>query len=736
MITKETFTVQGMTCASCVATVEKVLLGQKGVKSATVNLATNTAQVAFDDTESNAQSLARAVKGAGYGLIAEMDGTTSESIEIKRSNILKINVILSAILSIPVMAIGMLHMHDMTARERWISCLLATPVVWIFGSTFFKNAWRQLLHVTANMDTLVALSAGTAYLYSLFNTLFPQPAVGMNHPEVYFEASTAVVTFVLLGRLLEERAKSNTSDAIKKLLHLQPDTVVVLQPDGTEQEIAISDVKIGNQMLAKPGQKIAVDGSVTGGQSFVDESMITGEPIAIEKTVGDRLYSGSINTKGTLTYVAEKVGKDTFLAQIIAYVRQAQGSKAPVQKYVDRVAAVFVPVVLCIAVVTFSAWAFWGGEAAIGHAVRAAVTVLAIACPCALGLATPTGIMVGLGRGAESGILVKDAAALEKARDITTVVLDKTGTVTLGKPVVTGTLWLPDVDTEKIKAVLYSLEAQSEHPLAGAVTDFLKASQPNVEPVTMFSAIPGGGITGLCGGTLYFVGSDKLLKSMNIAISTALTLQANEWYATACTVIFIADFKQAFGAIAVKDAIKPSSGPAIQGLIGAGIQVILLTGDNTATAAAIAREAGINEYHAEASPQEKAEFVAALQKQGRIVAMVGDGINDSPALTVADVGIAMGSGTDIALDSADVTLTSSDLKNILKLIGLSKATVRIVRQNLFWAFLYNVIGIPIAAGILYPFTGMVLDPMFAGATMALSSISVVTNSLRLKWVAI
>jgi len=550
---------------------------------------------------------------------------------------------------------------------------------------------------------------------------------------VYFEASAVVVTFILLGKLLEEKAKSNTSSAIKKLIGMQPKNVIRIKSDGTEELVSVAVVTIENILMAKPGEKIAVDGIVVSGNSFVDESMISGEPVAVEKLVGDKVLAGTINQKGNFRYKATKVGGDTLLAQIIKQVQEAQGSKAPVQRLVDKIAAVFVPVVISLALLSFVIWMIFGGENGFAHGFLAFVTVLVIACPCALGLATPTAIMVGIGKGAENGILIKDAASLETAHKVNVIVLDKTGTITEGHPSVVGEFWTEGVNNLQLASVLYSMELLSEHPLAEAITSYYREKGAMTLPISMFSSITGGGVTALYDNTIYFAGSPKLMQSMNIQVSDIIKKVSEDWSKSAFSVVFLADFKNVLAAIAIADTIKSSSQGGIKQLQDRGIEVCMLTGDSLLTAKNIAAKVGISDFKAECSPSDKADFIKELQIKGKIVGMVGDGINDSQALAQADISIAMGKGTDIAMDVAKMTIISSELNKISKAITLSGKTVSLIRQNLFWAFIYNIIGIPIAAGILYPFNGFLLNPMIAGAAMALSSVSVVSNSLRLKF---
>lgn len=728
---KRTFPVLEMTCASCAVNVESILNMQNGVVSASVNFATATVMVEYLPNMLKAEDLRKAVQSIGYDLLLENshgEAETIEDIHRKKYEQLKWRTIGASILSLPVVVIGMFFMDMPFANE--IMWVLSTPVVLWFGKDFFINAWKQAKHRSANMDTLVALSTGVAYSFSVFNTLFPHfwHERGL-HGHVYFEAAAVVIAFILLGKLLEEKAKGNTSSAIKKLMGLQPKTVTVVQEGGHQMQVPIERVNKGDIILVKPGEKIAVDGTVTTGSSYVDESMLSGEPVPVLKKEAEKVFAGTINQKGSFQFRAEKVGAETMLAQIIRMVQDAQGSKAPVQKMVDKIAGIFVPIVILIALLAFAAWYFLGGENGFTQGLIALVTVLVIACPCALGLATPTAIMVGVGKGAEKGILIKDAESLELAKKINAIVLDKTGTITEGKPVVTDIAWQHEEDATK--QILFSIEKQSEHPLAEAVVNHFEKMA--AVPVSDFQSITGKGATAQAQGQTYFVGNKKLLLENNIEIPAMLSTKANDWSNESKTVIWFADREKALAALAIADKIKPTSVEAIQQLQQAGIAVYMLTGDNEATAKAIAAKTGIAHFKAEVLPEQKAAFIKQLQSEGKTVAMVGDGINDSTALAQADVSIAMGKGSDIAMDVAKMTIISSDLTKIPQAIRLSKQTVAAIRQNLFWAFIYNIIGIPIAAGILYPINGFLLNPMIAGAAMALSSVSVVSNSLRLKW---
>lgn len=728
---KQTFPVLGMSCASCAISAESIIKPIAGVVNANVNFATATLAVEYLPNKTNPSDLQKAVQSIGYDLLIENEATQQETLEAiheKNFHLLKQKTIWAVTLSLPVVAIGMFAMDIAYANE--IMWLFSTPVVLWLGKDFFVNAWKQIQHRSANMDTLVALSTGIAYLFSIFNMLFADfwHQRGL-HAHVYFEAASVVIAFILLGKLLEEKAKGNTSSAIKKLMGLQPKTVILILADGQQKEIDIEEVNTGDTILVKPGEKIAVDGIVLSGNSYVDESMLSGEPIPVLKTTNEKVFAGTINQKGSFQFKALKVGKETLLAQIIKMVQEAQGSKAPVQKLVDKIAGIFVPIVIGIALLTFILWLLLGGNNGIIHGLLAAVTVLVIACPCALGLATPTAIIVGVGKAAEQGILIKDAESLELAKKINAIVLDKTGTITEGKPKVTAIKWLKE--DALATQILLSIEKKSEHPLAEAVVHYFTDIKDI--PLLSFESITGKGAKATYADETYFVGNTKLLTTNNISITDELQQQSNQWSNQAQTVIWFANSTKALAVIAISDKIKETSITAIQQLKAIDVEIYMLTGDNEATAKAIAEQTGIEHYKAEVLPQHKADFVKQLQNQGKIVAMVGDGINDSTALATADVSIAMGKGSDIAMDVAKMTLISSDLMKIPQAIKLSRQTVTTIKQNLFWAFIYNLIGIPIAAGILYPINGFLLNPMIAGAAMALSSLSVVSNSLRLKW---
>ncbi|WP_158799735.1 cation-translocating P-type ATPase [Pedobacter sp. L105] len=723
--------VLGMTCAGCASSVQSILGAQQGVETAEVNYATQQVKVQYQPEIIQPEQFQVALQAVGYDVILDALNGKEKQAEVHESNYsaLKTNTILAGILTLPVVIASMFLMD--VPYVSFYMLVLTTPVLFVFGKNFFINAFKQARHSRANMDSLVALSTGISYLFSVFNTFYPKfwEDKGID-PHVYYEAAAVVIVFIMLGKLLEENAKSNTSSAIKKLIGLQPKTMFLITENG-EEKIEIAAVKAGDLLLVRPGDKIPVDGLVYEGSSYVDESMISGEPVAILKESGAHVFAGTINQKGSFKFYAEKVGAATLLAQIIQLVQDAQGSKAPVQKLVDKIAGIFVPVVLFIAICTLGAWLLFGGEYKLSQGLMAMVTVLVIACPCALGLATPTAIMVGIGKGAENGILIKDAQALETGYKVDTVVLDKTGTLTQGKPVVIGMQWA-DEKHSLLGGVLLAMEQQSEHPLAEAMVTYFKTQGAGSSVISSFKSITGIGVEAVFEGETYFAGSDKILSSGQFSLPAKIKDLINDYQQQAKTVIYFTSSSQVLAVLAIADQLKEGSKEAVLQMKQQGITVYMLTGDNTFTAAAIAAEAGISHYKAAVLPSEKADFIKGLQDQGKIVAMIGDGINDSQALAQADLSIAMGKGSDIAMDVARLTLISSDLRQIPKALKLSQATVKTIRQNLFWAFIYNLIGIPLAAGILYPLNGFLLNPMIAGAAMALSSVSVVGNSLRLK----
>lgn len=727
---KKSFAVLKMTCASCAASINAVLQNHIAIISANVNFASSKLSVIYYSDLINDNQIREVVQSVGFDLIIEQGVAQHESFEklqAQKLSSLKKRTFAAIILAIPLFVIGMFFMHMPLAN--YIMWALSTPLLFWLGRDFFVNAIKQARLLKSNMDTLVALSTSVAYFFSVFNTLFPQYWLRRGiEPHVYFEAAGIIIAFILLGKWLEENAKNNTSSAIKKLMQLQPKTVTLLHHDGQELQIPIEQVEISNILLVKPGERIPVDGLVTRGTSFIDESMMSGEAIPVEKKRRDKVFAGTINQKGSVEIMAEKVGDETILAQIIKTVQEAQGSKAPVQKMVDKVASIFVPIVMVIALASFVVWYFSGVENAFTQALLALITVLVIACPCALGLATPTAIMVGVGKAAENGILIKDADSLEQARKLDVVVLDKTGTITQGKPIVNHAFWWND--DVLYKQILMSIETQSEHPLAEAICKNL--AKHNKANVKFFESITGKGAKAQYNEQWYFVGNEQLMHDNAVEIDAEYKQKALELENDAHTLIWFGNSEKIIALFAITDAIKPSSAAAIRSLKNANVDVVMLTGDNFATASAIAHKVGISHFEAQMLPAQKAQYIEKLKAEGHVVAMVGDGINDSTALALADVSIAMGKGSDIAIDVARMTIISSDLNKIPEAIKLSKQTVATIRQNLFWAFIYNIIAIPVAAGLLYPVSGFLLNPMWAGAAMALSSVSVVSNSLRLK----
>jgi len=715
-MTKTTIQVIGMHCASCAANIEKALHKKDGISKAIVNFANEKAFVEYDEEKIDLDQIHQVIVDTGYKTIKEEKAAAAVDLEkearVKEIKTLKWKFWLSLGLSAPLMYLAMGPGPHMAL----VQFILATGVM-IIGYKFFTSGIITVFKTRqANMDTLVSLGVGTAYLYSLFS---PQ--------NLYYETAAFLITFILLGKYLEALAKGKTSEAIKKLLGLQPKTAMVIR-DGQEKEISIAEMLAGDLVLVKPGQKIPVDGEIIEGYSSVNEAMITGESIPIEKTVGSQVIGATINKTGSFTFKATKVGKDTVLAQIIKFVQDAQGSKAPIQKLADKISAYFVPTVLLMGILAFIFW-FWTGQSFI-FALTIMITVFIIACPCALGLATPTAVMVGTGMGAQNGILIKNAESLQMAHSIDTVVFDKTGTLTKGKPELTNIVSYEESE-EVVLGLAASIEKNSEHPLADAVVRGAQKQRLDPKPVQNFQALPGKGVTAKIEKHQILLGNRKLMAENKIEIAKAeadLEKLENEGK----TVMLLAAAKKLFGLIAVADTLKANAPEAIISLQKTKKKVVMITGDNTRTAKAIAKQLGITHVLAEVLPQDKAKKVKRLQEKGHKVAMVGDGINDAPALIQADLGIALGSGTDIAIEAGDMVLIKDDPRDVVKAMQLSRYAMKKIKQNLFWAFFYNSLGIPIAAGILYPFTGFLLNPMIAGAAMAFSSVSVVSNSLLMK----
>ncbi|PLZ14009.1 heavy metal translocating P-type ATPase [Fischerella thermalis] len=736
---------RGMSCASCAKTIEDTIRSVDGVNQCSVNFGAEQATVTYDKRKTNPKAICDAVDAVGYSAMPMQDEDlfTTDDTEQQtrqaenRSLVRKVWVggmisVIMVIGSLPMMTGLSIPLIPMWLHNSWLQLVLATPVLFWCGASFFINAWKALKRHAATMDTLVAIGTGAAYLYSLFPTFLPGFFTHQGLPaDVYYEAAVVIITLILLGRLLENRAKGQTSQAIRKLVGLQAKTARVIR-DGTEVDILITQVIEGDVILVRPGEKIPVDGEIIDGSSTIDEAMVTGESVPVKKHPGDEVIGATLNKTGSFKFRATRVGKDAFLAQIVKLVQQAQGSKAPIQRLADQVTGWFVPAVIAIAIATFIIWYNIMGN--VTMALITTVGVLIIACPCALGLATPTSIMVGTGKGAENGILIKGAESLELAHKLKTVVLDKTGTITQGKPTVTdfvtvnGTANNNELNLLRLAA---SVERNSEHPLAEAVVNYAQSQSVELTNAQDFEAIAGSGVQGYVSNQWVQIGTHRWMRELGIDTS-ALQQHWDRLEYLGKTVIWIAVNSKVQGIMGIADAVKPSSVNAIRTLQKMGLEVVMLTGDNRRTAEVIAREVGIKRVFAEVRPDQKAKTVEKIQSEGKIVAMVGDGINDAPALAQADVGIAIGTGTDVAIAASDITLISGDLQGIVTAIQLSRATIRNIRQNLFFAFIYNVAGIPIAAGILFPFFGWLLSPIIAGAAMAFSSVSVVTNALRLR----
>ena len=717
-----------MTCAVCANNVEQTVKTLSGVEKAAVNFATGTLSVTYQPSLISPQKMREAVQKAGYDLVIEEDDPAAIQEELEQKHYKKLlrNTVGAWIFSVPLALFGMVFMHAPYAN--WIMMVLSLIIMVFFGRSFFVNGFRHALRGSANMDTLVALSTSIAFLFSLFNTVYPQFWLNRGlEPHVYYEASGVIIAFVLLGKLLEGRAKNSTSSAIKSLMGLQPKTAHRIK-DGKEEEVSISLLQVNDIISVRPGEKIPVDGFLVQGSSSVDESMLSGESIPVEKVEGEKVLAGTINQKGAFTMQATGVGNATVLAQIVQMVQEAQGSKAPVQRIVDKISSIFVPIVIGISILTFVIWLLIGGESYFSYALLSAVSVLVIACPCALGLATPTALMVGIGKAAEKHILIKDAFALENLCKVDTIVLDKTGTLTEGVPEVTDFHWIVE-ENPLLRDILYTAEMKSEHPLASAIVRWIEKAPVSIQD-GVFESLTGRGIRMNIGSEVYWVGSQGLLETMK----AHLPVISKQWQEEGKSIVYYGKDSELLAVMAIADRIKPTSPAAVKALKEQGITVHLLTGDGNKTAQVVASSLGIEHYKAEVLPTDKEEYVKALQANGKIVAMVGDGINDSQALARADVSIAMGKGTDIAMNVAMVTLITSDLLLLPESIRLSKQTVRLIYQNLFWAFIYNLIGIPLAAGVLYPVNGLLLNPMLASAAMAFSSVSVVLNSIRLKFI--
>jgi Cu+-exporting ATPase len=756
----KTYKVKGMHCASCAGIIEKTFKKTDGVQSVEVNYGTETAKVSFDESKTNPQDLSQKIEKMGYSLdlpTAEEMGMSADEhaghlglnqskkeklAEVATMRSLVISAIPLAIVSIFFMAWDILAQYNAVPAMSYtvseffhhLLPIFATYTLFVVGKPYLLGLYRFLRYGKANMDTLIGIGTVAAFVYSFIITAFEdalRPFINVSH--TYYDVTIVVITFIALGKYLEARSKIKTGDTIEKLLNLQAKTALVVR-DGKEMEISIQEVKHGDLMIVKPGAKIPVDGVITDGSSFVDESMVTGEPMPVQKKNGDSVVSGTINTSGSFTFKATKVGSETLLAQIIKMVEEAQGSKAPIQALADKISSVFVPIVLVIAFVTLAIWLIVGSQylgfsQALSFGLVSFVGVLVIACPCALGLATPTAIIVGVGKGAKEGILIKDAATLEKLHKVNTVVVDKTGTITKGKPTLVDIVNLSNQKDEELISVLASLESKSEHPIAHAIVSYAKEKNIAVSSVSNFESIQGKGLKGVFNDTEYFVGNTQLVSDLKITFDAT---KLNEFTSEGKTPVILATKEKVLGFVMVADEIKAESVEAIKNLHALGIKVVMLTGDDEKAAKHIASLVGIDDVIAHVLPQDKLAKIKELQSQGRIVAMAGDGVNDAPALAQADVGIAMGTGTDVAIESAGITLLGGDISKLVKAIKLSKLTMRGIKQNLFWAFIYNIVGIPLAAGVFYPIFGWLLNPVFAGLAMAFSSVSVVSNSLRIK----
>lgn len=738
---RTTLSVGGMSCAACVRRVENTLKSVLGVDDAVVNLASSKAVVTYDPGTVSVPQMAQALGQAGYELLTVAADSTEDPIELARKRDiaeLQLKLAVGFVLTVLIHVLSMPHLFPIVrsipdAYILPVLFIMCTPAVFWVGSRFLVGAYKATRQGTSDMNTLVSLGALSAYVYSTAVMLFPAFFATAGVPaHVYFDGAAMIVTLILLGRYLEAKAKGKTSAAIKRLIELKPKSARVVREDGIEMDVPVDLLAVDDVVLVRPGEKIPTDGVVRSGASSVDESMLTGESIPVGKEPGEKVFGGTMNKSGTFTFKATRVGADTALAQIIRLVEEAQGSKAPIQRVADRVASIFVPVVMAIAVVTFVVWYFVVPDPIFSRALLNFVSVLIIACPCAMGLATPTAVMVGTGIGAEKGILIKGGESLEKAYRLTTVVFDKTGTLTRGEPHVTDVVASDGFSQAHVLTIAASMEAVSEHPLADAVVNKGRAEAIQVLPVEGFEALSGLGVAGTVQGSPVLLGNLVLMKQEGIALN-GLDRKSERLFSEGKTTVLVAERGQAIGLIGLSDVPRESAREAVQSLKQMGLEVAMITGDNAMTAAAIAGQLGIDRVLAEVMPAEKADEIRHLQHTGAVVAMVGDGINDAPALTAADIGIAVGSGTDVAIEAGDITLMHNDLKLVPSAIRLSFQTMKVIKQNLFWAFFYNSLGIPIAAGVLYPFFGILLNPVLAAAAMALSSVSVVSNSLRLRW---
>ncbi len=734
-----TLPISGMTCAACARHIEEKLQATEGVNRAAVNFATARATVGFDPEKANTGSLIAAVREAGYEASEpnpESEPDLSREVEYQT---FRRKFIFAAVLSLPVLVIAMAHGSIAAldfAGVNWLQLILTTPVVFYSGKQFYLSAWRALRNRFADMNTLIAVGTGAAYLYSVAATIAPNffithTSPHHTRPPVYFEAASVIIALILLGKMLEAKATGRTSQAIRRLMSLQARTARIIR-EGGEVDVPIEQVVVGDLVVVRPGEKIPVDGVIQAGASAVDEAMLTGESLPVDKQIGDEVFGATINKTGSFTFKAQKVGRDTVLQQIVKMVEDAQGSKAPIARLADVISGIFTPVVIIIAITTFVVWFVLAPqEARFSMALVNFVSVLIIACPCALGLATPTAIMVGTGKGAENGVLIKGGESLETAHKIQTLVLDKTGTLTEGRPALTDVVAIDGVNESELLQLVASAERLSEHPLGQAIVRSAKEKGLAFSEVENFQAIAGHGIAARVADKNMLIGNEKLMRERDIS-TASLQSRAAELSAQGKTLMYVGVAGHLAGLLALADQIKPEAKAAIRALQQMNIEVVMMTGDNARAAEAVAREVGIKRVLAEVLPDGKAAEIKRLQQEKKFVAMVGDGINDAPALAVADVGIAIGTGTDVAIEASDITLIKGDLRGVVTAIALSRATIRTIKQNLFWAFIYNIIGIPVAAGLLYPLTGWLLSPIIASAAMSLSSVSVVTNSLRLR----
>lgn len=730
---RSTFPVTGMMCAVCAGTVERTVNGLPGVDCASVNFATSSINITWNPDEISPDEIASKVSDAGYGMIVESSARRAverqEQEEKRTYSRLKIKVAFAWVITIPLMALCMMNFHF--PGMQWVICLLALAVMIGCGGGFYKKGFRNLFSGNASMESLVALSTLVSFLFSLFNTLFPEYWTSKGIPaNLYYEASAMIIAFVLTGKLMEQRARHSTGAALRALMSLQPGIAHVRKEDGSVMDVSVSDLLVDDCMIVRPGERIPADGIVLSGNSGVDESMLTGESLAVEKKPGDKVVAGTLNLSGAIEVKAERVGEETELARIIRNVREAQGSKAPVQRLVDKVSRVFVPVVLGLSLLTFAIWtAIDASDISLG--VMAAVSVLVIACPCALGLATPTAIMVGIGCGARRNILIKDATALEKLSKVNILCIDKTGTLTEGVPRVVDVVSTESL-SESFLVALASLEIKSSHPLADAIVKWTEKEKIVPEECEEFTYIAGKGIIGTVGGAKYWIGSEKLAGECGASIDPESGAAIDRWLSEGAGIVLAGEMGKFVAAFKVTDVLKEDAARTVTGLRELGVETVLLTGDNPATAAHVASLIGITKVEAGFLPDDKQKYISKMKREGKVVAMVGDGINDSQALAEADVSVAIGSGSEIAIETAQLTLTGNKLSNLPEAFRLSSKTLRIIKENLFWAFIYNILGIPLAAGVLYPAFGILLSPMVASAAMAVSSVCVVCNSLRIK----